>query len=143
MRRQRFTPEQVISALQAKRGMVGLAARMLGCHAKTVHRMIDRHPQIKAALEDQRSQMLDVAESALLKLISEGNVSATIFFLKTRGKERGYVERVQHLGVNVSLTAEDLANLTDEEIDACISRLTASEGGTRTAEPPALASDAD
>ena len=38
---------------------------------------------------------LDFAESQLHKQIAEGNTSATIFFLKTKGKKRGYVERME------------------------------------------------
>ena len=36
---------------------------------------------------------MDFAESHLYKLVKEGNPAATIFFLKTKGKARGYVER--------------------------------------------------
>ena len=35
---------------------------------------------------------MDFAETHLHKLIQEGNPAATIFFLKTKGKRRGYVE---------------------------------------------------
>jgi hypothetical protein len=43
---------------------------------------------------------LDFAESQLHKQIQSGEVSSTIFYLKTKGKKRGYVERseVDHSG---------------------------------------------
>ena len=42
---------------------------------------------------------LDMAESQLHKQILGGNTSATIFYLKTKGKNRGYVERHEHTGI--------------------------------------------
>jgi hypothetical protein len=36
---------------------------------------------------------LDFAESQLHKQVKEGNTTATIFLLKTKGKKRGYIER--------------------------------------------------
>ena len=36
---------------------------------------------------------MDFTESALRKLIKKGNVIATIFKLKTKGKDRGYIEK--------------------------------------------------
>jgi len=39
---------------------------------------------------------LDFAESQLHKQIKEGNSTSTIFYLKTKGKKRGYIERQEH-----------------------------------------------
>ena len=38
---------------------------------------------------------LDFAESQLHKQINDGSTTATIFLLKTKGKDRGYVEKQQ------------------------------------------------
>ncbi len=43
---------------------------------------------------------MDFAESQLYKQIKEGSTAATIFYLKTKGKKRGYIERqeIEHNG---------------------------------------------
>jgi hypothetical protein len=47
----------------------------------------------RAAVDDIQEVAVDFAESHLHKLIKDGNPAATIFYLKTKGKGRGYVER--------------------------------------------------
>jgi hypothetical protein len=49
--------------------------------------------EYKAAVDGLSDVALDFAESQLHKQIKEGNSTATIFFLKTKGKKRGYIER--------------------------------------------------
>jgi hypothetical protein len=49
----------------------------------------------KESVEDIENIALDFAESQLHKQIKEGNTSGTIFYLKTKGKRRGYVERTE------------------------------------------------
>lgn len=128
MAQEKFTPEQIIAALRAKRGMVYLAARALQCDAKTIYNAMKRHPEIREARDEQRGQMVDAAEASLHKLIIDGNVPATIFFLKTQARDRGYVEKTELAGVNLNVTPRDLAKLNDAELDALIARASAVVG---------------
>ena len=56
--------------------------------------------------------MIDFAESSLYKQIKDGNTSATIFFLKTQAKRRGYIEKqeIEHSGV-INFESEVLKDL--------------------------------
>ena len=94
-RRGEFTKAQVENALTEANGFVTSAAKRLGCNPKTVYRYMERYPSLKEVLADAREDALDLAESKLMKAINEGNLTAIIFFLKTRGKSRGYSERRQ------------------------------------------------
>lgn len=94
-RRERFTPTQVAEALRQTRGMVYLAAEVLQCHHSTVYDYIERHPSVKDASQFESGKMLDAAELKLAEAIMDGQAWAVCFYLKTKGKERGYVERTE------------------------------------------------
>jgi len=85
--------QQVIDAINAKKGMVYLAADMLGCSHTTVYNYAKRHPTIQYAIDANRGVMLDTAELALWQGIQDGESWAVQFALRTIGRDRGYVER--------------------------------------------------
>ena len=94
----KFTIAQVIAALDAAGGIKTTAAQKLGCDPSTVHGYINRYWEIGDALTRITESKLDLAEAKLLKHIKNGNLTAIIFYLKTQGKARGYVERVESTG---------------------------------------------
>ena len=93
--RQKFTQAQVIAALRETKGMVYLAAKRLGCEAQTIYNYRDRYPAVRAEMEQQDGEVDDAAEMVLYKAIMAGEPWAVQFRLRTKGKGRGYVERVQ------------------------------------------------
>lgn len=87
------TKDEYVRAITAAKGFVTVAAQALGVSVKAVYSAAERHPEVREALEMAREQMLDIAEGALYKNIQAGDNTAIIFFLKTQGKKRGYIER--------------------------------------------------
>lgn len=78
------------------KGNVSVIARRLGVSRGTVWNRCLESPRLMQALEDARESMIDNAESVLYKKVLAGeDTTALIFFLKTQGRNRGYVERVE------------------------------------------------
>jgi hypothetical protein len=95
--------EHVEDALRQAAGIISTAAKILetaygSCTPRTVRNYIKRHPKLAEVLKETVELNLDTAESQLMTLIANGNVAAVIFYLKTKGKARGYVERVEATG---------------------------------------------
>ena len=96
----KYTTEQVIDALRKTRGLISLAATALGCEPQTVRSYVKRYPTVATALREERERMTDIAEASLYQQIKDGQGWAVCFYLKTIGKERGYVERQEVSGPN-------------------------------------------
>ncbi len=88
-----FTIEQIEEALKNSKGLISLAAVELGCVFATVTNYIKRYKTLQKSLEEINETNLDFCESKLLQQINEGNTTAIIFYLKFKGKRRGYCER--------------------------------------------------
>ena len=85
--------EAMLEALERSLGIVTTACNAVGVGRTTHYQWMKDDPEYREAVKGIENRTLDFAESHLHKLIKEGNPAATIFFLKTKGKARGYVER--------------------------------------------------
>lgn len=85
----------MIEALEKTLGIVTTACKMVGINRSTHYEWLKEDEDYKKAVESLEDMTLDFAESKLHKLIEGGDTSATIFFLKTKAKKRGYIERQQ------------------------------------------------
>ena len=112
-RAERFTKRQVSEALLAANGLRAAAAAMLGCSPSTVTAYIDRHPELKQVCEDAIESTLDVAETMLHRNIKKGREASIFFFLKCKGKGRGYVEQPQQVELTGQLTIDTVRTMLD------------------------------
>ena len=91
--------KKLIDALAKKRGNITEACKAANIGRQTYYDWKDKDKDFKQACEDAEESLLDKSEDKLMELIEGGNVIATIFHLKTKGKKRGYVEK-QEVEVN-------------------------------------------
>ena len=95
-----ITIKQAVEAIEGSGGFVTVISKRLGCSRMQVYRLRDQHDEIRQALEDEREAQLDFAEGRLQKQIKDDNTTALIFYLKTQGKSRGYIERQEITGAD-------------------------------------------
>jgi len=84
-----------LEQLKATLGNVTMACEAVGIDRATYYKWKQRDKSFAARVEEVNENALDFAESALKKNIKAGDTTAIIFYLKTRGKDRGYVEKTQ------------------------------------------------
>lgn len=85
--------KDLLDALERSLGIVSTACEKVGVDRKTHYNWLKDDPEYKEAVRAIEERTIDFAESHLHALIKDKNPAATIFFLKTKGKNRGYVER--------------------------------------------------
>ncbi len=56
-------------------------------------KIYSKFPSVAETLDDARERLCDTVESKLYERIEAGDLTAIIFFLKTRCKHRGYTEK--------------------------------------------------
>ena len=107
--------KDLIEAMQKCKCIVTDACKMVGITRKTYYEYYKKDPEFKEAVDDLADTALDFAESKLFekmngvtmgKATDQGikvydvppSDTALIFYLKTKGKSRGYIERTEFSG---------------------------------------------
>lgn len=110
-----MTVSQIEEALKKKAGNISQAAKELGVDRNTIYAHIKASPTLQTVLQNSREELVDIAESALLRGVIEGNMTAIIWTLKASpaAKARGWSEhhQIEQTSINI-----DYATLTDEQL---------------------------
>ena len=83
----------LIEALTQTLGVVTSACKSVDVDRSTFYKYINEDAEFAREVRDIQEIAVDFAESKLHEQIKDKNTTATIFFLKTKGKHRGYIER--------------------------------------------------
>jgi hypothetical protein len=133
----KVTNEEIADALRKTHGIIAKAAALLSkeksdksdCNISitrsAVSQRIKKNIKLQEVHDEAVDALLDHAEDELFRKIFDGDMTAIIFYLKCKGKKRGYIER-QSLevsgidGASINLSQQqaksDLSILTDEEL---------------------------
>ena len=113
--------ETVVKAYEKSAGNLSLCAKAIGIDRRTLDRWRKKYPELDTMMRDVEESLIDLCESRLMQAVNDGNLTAIIFLLKTKGKSRGYIEGQiinANINTNKSMTQEEavdfLKNLEKE-----------------------------
>jgi len=109
--------KKMLEALENSLGIVTSAVKSVGIHRSTHYEWYNEDPEYQKAVDEISNISLDFAETQLFQSMKEQNVTAVIFYLKTKGKKRGYIERSEF---EFKKGEPDLSELTTDEIRAML-----------------------
>lgn len=84
--------EKFLTILAKNAGNVSAACNAFNITRQTYYNWV-KDEGFKAIVDEIQESLIDNAESKLQKLINEDSPVAILFYLKTRAKSRGYIER--------------------------------------------------
>lgn len=93
----------MIGAMKQSLGIVSDACKIADICRQQHYTWLKEDTEYKQAIEDISEEAIDFAETALKKKIESGDTTAIIFYLKTKGKSRGYVEKAELSLTGISL----------------------------------------
>lgn len=103
-----ITKKAILQALEKTLGVVTTACKNVGVSRETYYKYLREDDSFREKVEDIENIALDFAESKLHGQINGDNITAIIFYLKTKGKKRGYIERTEHsFDKDVNISFED------------------------------------
>jgi len=85
--------EQLLEALEKSLGIVSTACDSVGVSRTAYYKYYNEDEGFKRSVDNISELATDCAETKLFELIKSGNMTATIFYLKTKDKNRGYIEK--------------------------------------------------
>lgn len=128
----KITKEQMLEAIHGSQGLVSKIQRKLEAilgekiswdtTEKWIHKWVDA----ETAVKNEKEAMLDIAENNIFKDMVNGDTTTSKWYLRMKGKDRGYIETQEIHNVNVDplninlqgelFSAEELANCSGVEI---------------------------
>lgn len=93
-----FSKERFEMAIKDSMGIKTGIAQRVGCSRQTVENALERWPDLQTMIADERTSIIDLAETKLMQQISGGELRAILFTLETLGKDRGWTKRTEVTG---------------------------------------------
>lgn len=121
----KVTTAAIAKALEQHYGNITDSARALRVDPEELRARVRAEPVLQAAQKEGYELLADLAEEKLFELAEDEDVQACIFLLKTKGKHRGFSERVElevtggvrfYEPGTLPLPPEELGELEDEPV---------------------------
>lgn len=86
--------ELLIQSLEKNLGIVTPACKEVGISRDRFYTYYNEDPKFKMKVDDIQNIQLDFVENQLFKKIQEGSEKSILFYMRFRGKKRGYSDNL-------------------------------------------------
>lgn len=104
--------QKLLEALEKSLGIVTAACKEVGISRDRFYTYYNTDEDFRKAVDDIQEITLDFAENQLLKKIREGSERSILFYMKYRGRKRGYNDTM-----DITSGGEAIKNITFEIVN--------------------------
>lgn len=109
--------KKLLEALERSLGIVTPACKEVGVSRDTFYRYYNEDSEFKKSVDDINNITLDFAENQLLKKIKEGSERSILFYMKYKGRIRGYSDSVDITSGGEKIVSEIKVNIIPPKND--------------------------
>lgn len=95
VRKSKKRKKDFMIAFKESKGIITYACDAIGVSRQTFYYWMSTDEKFKQEIDDINESTIDLVEHKLLSLINKEDTTAIIFYLKTKGRNRGYIERYE------------------------------------------------
>lgn len=85
--------QELLDMMNSNLGILTPALKSLGIPTGVYYRWLEEDDKFRKDVDEIQTVTLDFVESKLLQNIKQGDKVSIIFYLKCKGKNRGYIEK--------------------------------------------------
>jgi hypothetical protein len=109
--------KQLIEALEKSLGIVTAACKEVGISRNTFYTYYNEDEEFRKAVDDINEITIDFAETQLLKKIKEGSERSILFYMKYKGRKRGYTDSLDITSGGEKLTEIKLVEVKKDNLN--------------------------
>lgn len=91
----KWNKQQMLLALEKTYGVVTPALLMINLPKSTYYDYYKQDEEFRSQVDSIRETLTDIVEIELIKKIKAGDTQAILFYMKYRGKTRGYTDSLE------------------------------------------------
>jgi AcrR family transcriptional regulator len=107
--------EKLLEALERSLGIVTPACKEVGVSRNTFYDYYRNDAKFKTAVDDIQEIALDFAENQLLKKVKEGSERSILFYMRYKGRKRGYTDSIDVTSGGEKITEIKLIKVNNRE----------------------------
>ena len=120
----------IIKVFRSTGGIMTVAATKLGINRRSLQNWVNDDPELKAARDEIREEITDLAEGVILTGIKNGSFEAARYYLKCHGTARGWIEKNDSGYERQPLVQQNLIMAADA-FDSKFAQILAAAGGSK------------